>query len=79
MFLCPKCYVANAGAVGTHSVICWAPQVPQTIDPKPGRWELVGTSLDDLTLRAESSSVLLTTEGGCQAHFFVENGVIRMC
>jgi hypothetical protein len=72
MFLCPKCYLANGGPIGTHMVICWDPSVPPEISPKPGRWNLVGTSLDDLSLQANSSSVLLTS--GCQWHGFVTNG-----
>lgn len=75
MFLCPKCFAANGGPRGTHSIICWQPKVPQTIEPKPGRWSLVGTGLDDLTLVAASSSILLTS--GCQAHFFIRNGKIE--
>jgi hypothetical protein len=76
-FLCPKCFAENGGAVGTHGVICWRPRVPRDARPGPGRWELEGTGYSDLTLRASSSSVQLT--GGCAAHFFVENGEIRMC
>lgn len=71
-FLCPKCFVANNGKIGTHSVICWAPTVPQDTNPTPGRWELQGTSIDDLTLIAGSSSIQLN--GGCNAHFYVRNG-----
>lgn len=74
LFLCPKCFIANNGPVGTHSVLCWRPHVPQTMSPKPGRWDFQGTSVEDLTLVAGSSSVLLT--GGCCAHFFVRNGEI---
>src|SRR5229473_7713335 len=74
-FLCPKCFAVNGGPVGTHAVICWAPSVPQDTNPTPGRWELVGTDIDNLTLRAGSSSVLL--KGGCGAHFFVQNGAIE--
>lgn len=73
-FLCPKCFRENGGAIGTHAVICWAPHVPQDTRPTPGRWEMHGTSFDDLTLVAGSSSVLL--KGGCNAHFFVRDGVI---
>jgi hypothetical protein len=73
-FLCPKCFQANGGRVGTHQVACWRPRVPQTISPTPGRWEFQGTSLKDLSLVAGSSSILLTS--GCQAHFFVTNGEI---
>lgn len=76
-FLCPKCYAEKGGPVGTHSVICWAPQVPQSTSPQPGRWSLVGTGYADLSLVAGSSSVLLM--GGCNAHFFVKGGEIQMC
>lgn len=74
IFLCPKCFAANGGPVGTHAVICWRPRVPQTTSPTPGRWEFKGSAMDDLTLVAGSSSVLL--KGGCNAHFFVRNGEI---
>jgi len=73
-FLCPKCFRTNAGEVGTHRVLCWSPIVPLTVDPGPGRWELRGTSLEDLTLVAGSSSILLT--GGCQWHGFIRNGEV---
>jgi hypothetical protein len=74
MFLCPKCFQANNGGVGTHSVICWfkGRGVSDDENPKPGRWEAVGTGLNDLTLKAGSSSILLT--GGCQWHGFIRNG-----
>lgn len=73
-FLCPKCFEANGGPVGTHAIICWSPSVPQDTFPTPGRWALQGTGLDDLTLFAQSSSVKI--EGGCEAHFFVQDGKI---
>lgn len=76
-FLCPKCFVANKGAIGTHSVICWSPSVPQDTQPTPGRWSLIGTGIKDLTLQAGSSSVQLTS--GCGAHFFVQCGEIKPC
>jgi hypothetical protein len=76
IFKCPKCFIKNNGSIGTHSVICWRPQVPLTIHPKPGRWEFVGHSFCDLSLKASSNSVLLF--GSCRAHFFIENGMIRM-
>lgn len=77
-FLCPKCYAQNGGKIGTHSVICWSSSrgVPDDARPGPGRWALVGSSLDDLTLDGEpgkSRSVLLT--GGCDWHGFVTDGV----
>lgn len=73
-FLCPKCFTQNNGAAGTHSIICWRPGVPQTIAPYPGRWELVGTSFEDLSLVANPTSVQLMS--GCNAHFTVSNGNI---
>jgi hypothetical protein len=73
-FLCPVCFKANGGNIGTHACICWRPRVPLNIDPKPGRWEFEGTRLNDLTLVAGSSSILLTS--GCKAHFFIRNGEI---
>ena len=77
IFLCPLCFAANKGRRGTHSVICWSRSrgVPDDIEPKPGRWALRGTALDDLTLDAEpgqSRSVLLL--GGCNWHGFVTAG-----
>jgi hypothetical protein len=79
-FLCPKCFTANAGRVGTHMVLCWRPHVPQEIRPNPGRWEFEGTSFDDLTLVAGSSSVHIAPgqPGSCEAHFWVRDGAIVM-
>jgi hypothetical protein len=77
LFLCPKCFAENGGSQGTHSILCWRPRVPQTVSPKPGRWEFQGAGVGDLTLVAGSSSVLLTS--GCHAHFFIRNGNIEGC
>jgi hypothetical protein len=76
IFLCPKCFAANGGPTGTHSVICWQPKIPKKIKPGPGRWSFEGTSFDDLTLVAGSSSIHLTGKG-CGAHFFIRNGMIQ--
>lgn len=77
LFLCPRCFL-NKGkqSVGVHSVLCWAPTVPQTTSPTPGRWTMQGTSYTDLTLVAGSSSILLTGPG-CGAHFFIRSGRIE--
>ena len=76
--LCPQCFDdPPIGPIGTHSVICWSPAISQDHAPRPGRWKLVGTSIDDLTLVAGSSSVLL--QGGCAAHFFVRDGCVVPC
>lgn len=72
-FLCPVCFLeAGETAVGVHSVLCWQPHIGQEVTPGPGRWHFDGTGIEDLTLRAGSSSVLL--RNGCQAHFFVRGG-----
>lgn len=75
-FLCPQCFAANGGPVGTHSVICWfVGKVPDDVEPKPGRWTPTGTGLDDLTFvpsEGRSHSVLLL--GGCRWHGFVAAG-----
>lgn len=78
-FLCLKCFEANGSRVGTHGVICWfaGRGVLDTEVPGPGRWEAVGTGYADLTLRASSSSILLT--GGCAWHGYVQNGDVVHC
>lgn len=77
-FLCPKCFESNGRSnIGVHWVICWSEGVPQTTDPKPGRWILAGTSYEDLTLNASGQrSVKLM--GGCNAHFLVTNGEVTL-
>ncbi|HBY61083.1 MAG TPA: hypothetical protein DEH78_14770 [Solibacterales bacterium] len=80
-FLCPKCFQANGGRVGTHQVLCWSSSrgVPAHATPGPGRWRLVGTNFEDLTLDCEpgkSRSVLLL--GGCAWHGFVTNGEVTL-
>lgn len=78
IFLCPKCFAANGGPAGTHSVICWSRSrgVADEERPGPGRWALKGTGLHDLTLDADppnaARSVFL--QGGCRWHGFVTNG-----
>lgn len=74
-FLCPLCFQRNNGPVGTHGIICWDPSVPlppKGPTPAPGRWNLVGRGLDDLTLVAGSSSILLTS--GCRWHGWIRDG-----
>jgi hypothetical protein len=75
-FLCPLCFKNNGGNVGTHSVSCWRPRVDQSEHlTGPGRWELVGSNFDNLSLvGATTSSVQLN--GGCNAHFTITNGEV---
>jgi hypothetical protein len=79
VFLCPKCFEANGGPVGTHVVVCWSRSrgVPDSAVPGPGRWLLRGTTFEDLTLDGDggSRSVLLTS--GCCWHGFVTNGEVH--
>lgn len=76
MFVCPLCFEKNGKSdVGVHSVLCWKPSVPQTTEPTPGRWNLIGTGYEDLTLQNGSSSILLTGDG-CGWHGFIQNGVV---
>lgn len=70
-FRCPKCWKGK----DTHHVICWNPSIPPDVGPKPGRWTLVGTGIEDLTLVAGSSSIQLL--GGCCWHGFIEKGEVR--
>lgn len=79
MFLCPKCFAENGGAVGTHVIVCWfEDRVPASVTPSPGRWNPRGTGYDDLSFvpGRGSSSVRLT--GGCRWHGFVENGSVSI-
>lgn len=73
LFLCPKCYGANAGPVGTHSVLAWfkGRGVPDDAEPGPGRWEPSGTGFPDLTL---NPSVDITGFMSCNWHGWIQNG-----
>lgn len=78
-FLCPKCFEANKGPVGTHMVICWfVGKVRDDMDPSPGRWTPSGTGLADLTFvpgtPPRAHSVWLNGDGGCQWHGWVQGG-----
>jgi hypothetical protein len=75
VFLCPKCFAANGGNVGTHSVICWfVGKVPDDATPGPGRWTPSGTGLDDLSFIGGSRSPSVALIGGCNWHGFVRDG-----
>ena len=75
-FLCPKCSVLGGDGVRRgHIIICWAPEIPQTVNPKPGRWRLVGTGYGDLSLVAGSSSIQLPPP--CSWHGYVTAGEVR--
>jgi hypothetical protein len=77
--LCPKCFTKNAGNVGTHWItVTFAGrgaldhQGCHGLDGKPTRWQVSGTSIEDLTTMP---SILLSGPG-CGWHGFIENGAI---
>ena len=70
-FLCPACFKKNGGPVGTHTVICWTPEIPPEEGFGPGRWPMSGSGYHDLTL---TPSVQLM--GGCNWHGFVTAGEV---
>lgn len=75
-FLCPKCFVANGGNVGTHGVICWFEgRVPDDRKPGPGRWNPVGDSFANLSFVPGKKSHSVALLSGCKWHGFVTNGV----
>ena len=78
-FLCPKCFAANRGSVGTHwCEVTFAgrgvlpDQGSHNAAGEPVRWHVSGTGLADLTL---SPSILL--QGGCNWHGHIERGEVR--
>lgn len=80
--ICPQCFKSKGGTVGAHHILCWFyGKVPDTIDPKPGRWKAIGTGFSDLSfvepVPKMATSVLLI--GGCNAHFLIQNGQIILC
>ena len=77
-FLCPKCYETNNGSIGTHGVIVTfrGRGVPDHLgshnaEKKPTRWDVVGTSIDDLTCIPSIQLI-----DGCKWHGFIRGGLI---
>lgn len=79
--LCPRCFEANGGPEGTHSVVCWfrTGKAPADLSPGPGRWTPKGTGLHDLTFIPGDppQNISVQLSGSCAAHFFIENGEVR--
>lgn len=74
-FLCPKCFAANGGRVGTHSVVCWFEgKVTDDVQPGPGRWNPTGSSFEDLSFVPGKKSNSVALMGGCAWHGFITNG-----
>lgn len=74
LFLCPQCFHNRGGPVGTHSVLLWFADrgVPLDVLPGPGRWNVSGSSFEDLTL---TPSVNLDNE---HWHGYIDRGVCTM-
>lgn len=77
-FLCPKCFAANRGDVGTHwcQVTFEGKGVPPEMGchdntGRPTRWNVSGSGYGDLTV-TPSIQIL----GGCAWHGFITNGEI---
>lgn len=74
-FLCPKCFAANNGPVGTHGVLCWFEgRIDDLVQPGPGRWNPHGTSLADLSFVPGKRSHSVALLSGCEWHGYVSNG-----
>jgi hypothetical protein len=76
-FLDPVEFVKNSGPVGTSMVVCWfkGRGVPDDVVPGPGRWDVSGSTFEDLTL---NPSVDLTMGGKHPGwwHGWVQNGEV---
>lgn len=79
IFLCPVCFKQNNGPVGTHSIRIdfRGRNVPDHIcmhndKGHPVRWDVSGTSLENLTLKP-SIQIL----GGCKWHGFITSGKVH--
>lgn len=84
MFQCPKCSEGlergeeegRRFVIGAHYGLCFfrnpqgADAIPAEWYPRIARWEMTGTSLDDLTLRPS----ILFSPPGCAWHGYITNG-----
>lgn len=77
-FLCPKCYLDNNGAAGTHLVCCWFRnrEVPDNVPPGPGRWTPHGDSIDNLTFvpGEPPMAVSVLLNNACGWHGYITDG-----
>jgi hypothetical protein len=77
-FLCPKCFAADGGEVGTHAIdVTFADrgalpnQGSHGTDGSPTRWTVTGSDFSNLTT---APSILLIR--GCAWHGFITNGEV---
>lgn len=70
-FLCPLCFMANHGKVGTHWVyVYFTGRAVPAVFNNGVTWEVTGTDLTDLTVRPS----IQLLGGGCAWHGYVTNG-----
>lgn len=77
-FLCPVCFAANNGPVGTHHVEvtfvgrgATDEQGSHNKEGKPTRWNVSGSGFENLT-----TTPSIKLEGGCAWHGYITNGEI---
>lgn len=78
LFVCPSCYQRNGNSdIGVHMVLVWFRDrgVPDDAVPKPARWAVSGSSLDDLTLQP-SISLQTDERSRDEWHGFITNGQV---
>jgi hypothetical protein len=74
-FVCPGCVKMLGSLIGAHSVMCWfVGKVADDVDPKPGRWNPSGTTIDDITFIGPSAASIALTGAPCAWHGFVKGG-----
>jgi hypothetical protein len=66
-FFCPF------GGKKACSIVLWSYDVPASVTPGPGRWEMTGTGLHDLTLHP--SVDMSRGSCACKWHGWIKNGV----
>lgn len=76
--LCPKCFHSHGGEKGTHWLVCWRPRVREGAGPGAGRWEFVGTGINDVSLITSKGLCSVQLTGGCLAQFYVRHGFAEL-
>lgn len=76
-YLCPVCFWKNGGPVGTHWCLHWftKAKLPDDATPGPGRWNVQGHDIDDITFVAPGSfSVNMVGHW----HGWIESGTVKV-
>ena len=75
--IAPKKAIERVEGFGVHAAHCLSPQAPADMLPLPGRWNLIGDTLDELSLKGKKGSSVQFNHG-CKAHFLIKNGVVKL-